>query len=154
MTSNEEQHVKDILRFFYPDETPPAVISQEVGDLAAEMLNEALIGSKAMDFVPRPAGFKPGLAWLVSQAVQMAWRSSGKQRIYEAVRRTVALKYKSRYAMAKAGIRALATRSGFILGSRMFTSTQVRLVRLPAHSGERVGRCAPLIAEALAVSGL
>jgi hypothetical protein len=72
MSPADEQHVKDVLRFFYPDEAPPAQVSDEVGNLAAEMLHEALLGSKAMDFVPRPAGFKPGLAWLVSQAVQMA----------------------------------------------------------------------------------
>lgn len=68
------------------------------------MLHEALNASKAMDFVPRPAGFKPGIGWLISQAVQMAWRASGKQRIYEAVRRAVALKYRSRYELAKLGI--------------------------------------------------
>jgi hypothetical protein len=104
MSPADEQHVKEVLRFFYPDEVPPATISDEVGSLAAEMLNEALIGSKAMDFVPRPAGFQPGLGWLISQAVQIAWRQQGKQRIYEAVRRAVALKCKSRYAMAKLGV--------------------------------------------------
>lgn len=74
MSPADEQHVKDILKFFYPDEVPPARISDEVGNLAAEMLNEALTGSKAMDFVPRPARFQPGVGWLISQAVQMAWR--------------------------------------------------------------------------------
>jgi hypothetical protein len=67
------------------------------------MLNEALTASKAMDFVPRPAGFKPGVVWLISQSVQIAWRRQGKQKIYEAVRRTVALKYKSHYAIAQFG---------------------------------------------------
>ena len=104
MSPADEQHVKDILKFFYPDEVPPSTISDEVGALAAEMLHEALLGSKAMDVVPRPAGFQPGLGWLTSQAVQMAWRRQGKQRIYEAVRRAVALKCKSRYAMAKLGV--------------------------------------------------
>jgi hypothetical protein len=104
MSPQEQQHVKDVLQFFYPDQTPPETISEEVGTLASEMLHEALEGSKAMDFVPRPPGFKPGLVWLISQAVQVAWRRAGKQRIYEAVRRTVALKYKTRYEMAKLGI--------------------------------------------------
>ena len=104
MSPQDEQHVKDVLKFFYPEQVPPPTISDEVGDLAAEMLKEALEGSKAMDFVPRPAGFKPGVGWLISQAVQMAWRRAGKQKIYEAVRRTVALKFRSRYEMAKLGI--------------------------------------------------
>ena len=104
MSPEDERHVKDILKFFYPDQVPPTQISDEVGNVAAEMLHEALQGSKAMNLVPRPAGFKPGFVWLLSQAVQIAWRSQGKQRIYEAVRRTVALKYKSRYELAKIGI--------------------------------------------------
>jgi hypothetical protein len=100
----DEQHVRDILKFFYPNNVPPAQISDEVGRLAAEMLDEALKGSNAMDFVPRPPGTPPGVAWLISQAVQMAWRAKGKQKIYEAVRRTVALKYRSQYVMAQSGL--------------------------------------------------
>lgn len=104
MSPQEEQHVKDVLRFFYPDQTPPPTISDEVANLAAEMLDEAARGSKAMDLVPRPPGFRPGVGWLLSQAVQMAWRRAGRQQIYEAVRCTVALKFRSRYEMAKLGI--------------------------------------------------
>ena len=104
MSPQDEQHIKDVLKFFYPDQKPPDTISNEVGDLAAEMLQEALEWSKAMDFVPRPAGFKPGVLWLVSQGVQMAWRRAGKQKIYEVVRRTVALKYRTRYELAMIGV--------------------------------------------------
>jgi len=104
MSPQEEQHVRDVLTFFFPNQAPPETISEEMAQVAAEMLNEALEASKAMDFVPRPAGFRPGVVWLISQAVQMAWRREGKQRIYEAVRRTVALKYRTRYELAKAGL--------------------------------------------------
>lgn len=102
MTPEEEQYVRDILKFFYPDLTPPQTITPEMGDLAALMLKEAIEGSKAMNLVPRPAGFKPGLAWLLLQAVQMFWRTQGKTRIYEAIRKTVALKHRSDFELAKA----------------------------------------------------
>jgi hypothetical protein len=101
MTPQEEQYVRDVLKFFYPDLTPPTTITQELGDLAGLMLSEAIEGSKAMNLVPRPAGFKPGLVWLLLQAVQIFWRTQGKTRIYEAVRRTVALKHRSEYEIDK-----------------------------------------------------
>ena len=102
MTVQEEQYVRDVLKFFYPDLSPAQTINPELADLSAQMLKEALEGSKAMDLVPRPAGFKPGVAWLLLQAVQMFWRTRGKQRIYEAIRRTVALKHRSDFELAKA----------------------------------------------------
>jgi hypothetical protein len=104
MSPQDEKHVRDVLLFFYPDDPPPTTISDQLGNLAAEMLDAALQGSKAMDLLPRPPGFVPGVGWLVSQAVQITWRSVGKTRIYETVRRTVALKKKSEYHMAKLGV--------------------------------------------------
>jgi len=100
----EEQHIKTILKFFYPNEEPPAEITDEVANLASKMLLQAIESSKAMDFVPRPAGFTPGVGWLISQAVQMWFRTQGKQKIYESVRVTVALKYKSEFAIAMEGL--------------------------------------------------
>jgi hypothetical protein len=57
-----------------------------------------------MGFVPRPTGGPPGLAWLVSNAVRSWWEFHRDDRVYETVRRTVALKYKSVYTMAELGI--------------------------------------------------
>ena len=71
-----------------------------MGDLGAEMLYEAVKGSKLMDLVPRPAGIKPGLGWLVSQAVQLFWRNVGKQRIYVSVRDVVAGRYRAAFIVA------------------------------------------------------
>ncbi len=104
MSNEDENHVKNVLKFFYPQQIPPGSISDEVGNLAAEMLSEALKGSKAMDFVPRPPGLIPGVGWLISQPVQMAWRRIGNQKIYDIVRKTVDLKFRNRYEMAKCGI--------------------------------------------------
>ena len=83
MTPQEQDQVKDVLKFFYPNSPPIQNVTPELGDLAALMLKEALEGSKAMNFVPRPAGFMPGVGWLLSQAVQMFWRSQAKTKIYD-----------------------------------------------------------------------
>jgi hypothetical protein len=104
MTPQEQDQVKDVLKFFYPTSPPILNVTPELGDLAALMLKEALEGSKAMNFVPRPAGFMPGVGWLLSQAVQMFWRSQAKTKIYDAVRQTVALKHRSEFEMAKLGL--------------------------------------------------
>jgi hypothetical protein len=102
MTPQEQDHVRDVLKFFYPDNLPPfQIITPDLADLAAEMLKEALEGSKAMDLVPRPPGFMPGVGWLVSQAVQMFWRTHGRTRIYESVRRAVALEHRTDFELAK-----------------------------------------------------
>src|SRR5689334_22401543 len=104
MTPQEEEYVKDIFKFFYPTLSPPNSITDDLGNLAAVMLKEALEGSKLMDFVPRPPGFMPGIGWLLRQAVQTFWRRQGKRKIYDAVRVTVALRHRSEYEIAKAGI--------------------------------------------------
>jgi hypothetical protein len=41
---------------------------------------------------------------LLSQAIQIFWRTTGKQRIYEIIRKTVALKHRSEYEIALAGV--------------------------------------------------
>ncbi len=99
MTPAEAAHVRDVLTFFYPS-TVVQRVTDKLGDLGAEMLYEAVKGSKLMDLVPRPAGIKPGLGWLVSQAVQLFWRNVGKQRIYVSVRDVVAGRYRAAFIVA------------------------------------------------------
>ena len=101
MTPQDELHVRNVLTFFYPDDPPPLAISDELGDLAAEMLLEAVKASHAMDYVPRPPAGPPGVGWLISQGVQIAWRQLRTQKIYESVRVTVARNYRSAYLLAK-----------------------------------------------------
>jgi hypothetical protein len=104
MTSEEEKFVREVLPFFYPDQPAPQTISSDLANLATQMMKEALEGSKAMDYVPRPPGSTPGpLCWL-NQAVQIFWRATGKQKIYEIIRKTVALKHRSEYEMALLGV--------------------------------------------------
>jgi hypothetical protein len=104
MTSEEEKFVREVLQFFYPDRAVPQMISSDLASLATQMMREALEGSKAMDYVPRPPGSQPGPLWLLSQAIQIFWRTTGKQRIYEIIRKTVALKHRSEYEIALAGV--------------------------------------------------
>jgi hypothetical protein len=100
MTRQEEDHVRDVLRFFYPA-TPVQYVNPELTDLAALMLKEAIEGSHAMDLVPRPAGFIPGAGWLVSQAVQIFWRTHGRRGIYEIVRTQVASAHRFEFDIAR-----------------------------------------------------
>lgn len=102
MTAEEQQAVRELGRWFYGRE--PQVVTDELAVVLAEMLQEALTGSKAMHLVPRPTGGPPGVTWLLSQGVQMWWRAQKSDKVYETIRRTVALKYKSRYHLAELGL--------------------------------------------------
>jgi hypothetical protein len=104
MTREEEQHVREVLAFFFRDEQAPLAITPELATLAAEMLDAAWRASDAIDLLPRPPGFVPGAGWLVSQAVQIVWRKTGKQRIYEMVRKDLAWSRRSEYRMALQGL--------------------------------------------------
>ena len=99
MTSEEEAHVRAVGRWFYG--TDPVCVTDTLGDVVAEMLAKVIEGSKMMNLVPRPTGGPPGLAWVVSQGVQMWFRSHRNDRVYETVKRAVALGYKSVYASAQ-----------------------------------------------------
>jgi hypothetical protein len=100
MTEEEESYVNDILTFFYHDHKPVS-ITDALAEFAARLLYEALERSKAMDLVPRPPGFKPGPLWLISQAVQVAWRSKAQQRIYLTVKVSITWKNRSEYILLR-----------------------------------------------------
>lgn len=68
MTSEEEKFVRELLQFFYPDQPGPQTISSDLGDLATQMMKEALEGSKAMDYVPRPPGYSSTGTSLVAKS--------------------------------------------------------------------------------------
>ncbi|WP_298547506.1 hypothetical protein [uncultured Aquimarina sp.] len=101
---DNDQMVVEILNFFYPRNTiSEHDVTDQLGDLAAEMYAEALEASAAMHLVPRPT-YTPSMSWLVKEGVKAFWRSRGEDEIYESVRVTVALKYKSKHQMSKLGI--------------------------------------------------
>lgn len=99
MTSEEEAHIRAVGRWFYG--TEPAQVTDALGDVVAEMVQKVLEGSRMMNLVPRPTGGPPGLAWVVGQGVQMWFRAHSKDRVYESVKRAVALGYKSQYNLAQ-----------------------------------------------------
>lgn len=103
-TLHDDLMVAEILNFFYPNHTISEYnVTDDLGDLAAEMYAEALEASNAMHLVPRPT-YTPSFSWLIKEGVKAIWRSKGGDEIYESVRVTVALKYKSEHQMVKLGI--------------------------------------------------
>ncbi len=112
----DNQFVLDILQFFFEERLQESQLNNELKDIAARALWAATEGSKAMDLVPRPAGSKPGILWLVSQAVQIGFRKAQNRCIYEAVRVTVKASLRSEYEVAKA-----VTSQSFY--SRQYTAT-------------------------------
>jgi hypothetical protein len=103
LPGNDEM-VKEVLNFFYPDFSLPEQLNQQLRDLSAVMLWEAIRGSEMMDYVPRPSGSRPGFSWLVKEAVKIAWRRGQSQGIYVAVRNQVARAHRSEFDLARQGI--------------------------------------------------
>ncbi len=99
MTPDEETHIRAVGRWFYG--TDPATVTDALGDVLAEMVQKVIEGSRMMNLVPRPTGGPPGLSWVASQGVQMWFRAHRTDRVYEAVKRSVALGYKSAYNLAQ-----------------------------------------------------
>ncbi|MFQ6032449.1 MAG: hypothetical protein ACE5K2_05955 [Candidatus Zixiibacteriota bacterium] len=103
LDADDKKMVTEILTFFYPDNLPRSV-NDKLADLAARMLYAALKKSKALDLVPRPPGSKPGISWLIKQAVKTFWRKARKQKIYSIARTSVARDFRSEYELAKMDI--------------------------------------------------
>lgn len=97
-------YIAEIANFIFDDRLTAADVNDQIADVASSAFLAALEASKAIDKVPRPTGSRPGVGWLISQAVQVFWRSSGRQAIYDMARVTAKLKWRSAYEMAKQGI--------------------------------------------------
>ncbi|MFO0758106.1 MAG: hypothetical protein U0359_16540 [Byssovorax sp.] len=102
LTQEEEDYVRNVGRWFYGH--APAQVNEQLAAVVAEMVQKVLEGTNAMHLVPRPTGGMPGALWLVSQGVQAWWRVHHEDRVYLAVKQSVALGYKSTYAMAEMGL--------------------------------------------------
>jgi hypothetical protein len=98
----DDAYVKAVCKFFYGSE--PSEVNDKLKEVAAKMLWAAIEKSKALDLVPRPPGGRPGIAWLVSQAVQAFFRSQANTKIYDAARKAVAYQYKTEYELARQGV--------------------------------------------------
>ncbi len=101
-----DQFILDVLEFFFVQRLTADQLNDELRELAAVATYEANRASNAMDRVPRPSAGRPTATWLVSQGVQIAFRSLQNQCIYEAVRRTVRARMRSQYELARDGVLA------------------------------------------------
>jgi len=102
LSHEDQEYVRAVGKWFYGQ--APAQVTEELAKVVAEMMLKVVEGSRAMHLVPRPAGGMPGAAWLCSQAVQAWWRTHHEDRVYYAVKQSVAMGYKSSYAMAEMGL--------------------------------------------------
>ncbi|MEM7374376.1 MAG: hypothetical protein AAF587_37625 [Bacteroidota bacterium] len=98
---SEDAFVLDILAYFFKERLSPSQLNDELRDIAARMLWTAVQASRRMDAIPRPPKGIPSPKWLVTEAVQIAFRMANNNCIYAAVKNTVALKWKSAYEIAK-----------------------------------------------------
>lgn len=102
LPGNDEM-VREIFQFFFPDQSPPSQLNDALRQLAAEVLAKAIRGSRAMDMIPRPPR-NPTPGWLFSEAVKAVWRRGVDEGIYVAVRNKVAAYHRSAYELAKMGV--------------------------------------------------
>ncbi len=99
-----DEFVLDVLQFFFDERLQVHQLNSELRDIAVRALVRANEGSHAMDHVPRPPSGVADFTWLVSEAVQIAFRRAQNQCIYEAVRITIKLSMRSEYTLARNGI--------------------------------------------------
>ncbi len=102
LSHEDQEYVRAVGKWFYGN--PPGQVTEQLAAVVAEMMLKVVDGTKAMHLVPRPSGGMPGVSWLLSQAVQAWWRQHSEERVYHAVKVSVAMGYKSTYAMAELGI--------------------------------------------------
>lgn len=101
---DDNAYIAQIANFIFDDNLTADHITPQIADVVSSAFLSAVEASKAIDKVPRPTGMRPGVGWLVGQAVKMFWRSSGRQAIYDMARVSAKLKWRSPYEMAKLGI--------------------------------------------------
>lgn len=93
--------ILDIIAFFFEERLTENHLNTDLKDLAARVVWEASKASDAIDYVPRPPSGVPSFNWLITQAVQIAFRKAQNQCIYEIVRKTIKLKFRSEFEIAK-----------------------------------------------------
>ncbi len=97
---SDDVFVIDILEYFFNKRLNENQLTNDLREMAAKCLWEATKASRAMDMVPRPPKGVPNLKWLVQEAVQIAFRRARNKGIYEVVKNTVTLKWRSAFNIA------------------------------------------------------
>lgn len=103
MAIDDDTFVLDVLQFFFDERLTPDKLNDNMRNVASNVAWTATEQSKAMDFVPHPPKKIPNPAWLVSEAVQIAFRASQNKCIYEAVRVVTKSRWIREYQMARDG---------------------------------------------------
>ena len=98
----DDVFVLDILQYFFGQRLRTDELNDDLREIAARMLWAATQASRQMDLVPRPPRGVPSITWLVSEAVQIAFRRANNRCIYQAVKVTVARNFRSAYEIARA----------------------------------------------------
>lgn len=101
-----DEFVLDVLQFFFEERLNRNQLNDRLRQVAADAFWRATEGSDSIDLVPRPPAGKPGPLWLVSQAVQIAFRKAQNKCIYEAVKLAVKAALRSEYEFAKIAVEA------------------------------------------------
>ncbi|MBU1169355.1 MAG: hypothetical protein KKD44_07300 [Proteobacteria bacterium] len=86
MTLDDKKKCVEVWAMFTNEKTKPEDWNEDAANALAIMVAEIRKCSKAMDFVPRPSGSRPGYGWIVKYAYKvLKERYSSKQpRLYEA----------------------------------------------------------------------
>lgn len=97
---DDDIFVIDILEYFFNKRLNEGQLTNDLREIAAKCFWTATEASKTMDLVPRPPKGVPTFKWLVQEAVQIAFRRSRNKGIYEVVKNTVTLKWRSAFSIA------------------------------------------------------
>lgn len=86
--------------------TTEDIWNEAAADLLAQMYAEIVTCSKRMNFVPRPAGSRPGWFWLLKQAFDVLYRNltASKNEVYVACKNTAVYYYKRSIEAALSGL--------------------------------------------------
>lgn len=97
---DEDVFVIDILQYFFNKRLNEHQLTNDLREIAAKCFWTATQASRTMDLVPRPPKGVPSFKWLVQEAVQIAFRRARNKGIYEVVRNTVTMKWRSVFNIA------------------------------------------------------
>ena len=97
---DDDVFVIDILDYFFGKRLTESQLTDDLRDIAAKCFWTATTASRTMDLVPRPPKGVPNFKWLIQEAVQIAFRRATNKGIYQAVKDTVTLKWRSAFNVA------------------------------------------------------
>ena len=98
-----DEFVLDVLHFFFDERLKASQLNDQLRDIAAQALWKASKASNAITYFSPPPGGKPGPSWLVSKAVQIAFRRLQNKCIYEASRSAIKASMIGEFDLAKHG---------------------------------------------------